>query len=94
MKNKLDELQNLCLELIDEFGLPYLIMGFKQINDRQSLFLDFSYVDLIPDPILKVLDVVVRELEWFFFESDHCVESMGELKQLIDAQLQRFLCQS
>ncbi len=74
-------------DLESDVGPEYVILALKKISDQQLLFLDFSEFTLLKEPVLKVLDTCVREIESFLFESSRAVDSTDQLKDLIPRYL-------
>lgn len=50
-------------KLFEEFGRDYLLFALRKISERQMLFLSIPHTNADFQPILKVLDIIINELE-------------------------------
>ena len=68
MCKQIEHLFSLVGELDKEFGRNYILRALKVIANRQMLFLDIP--EPSPDflPILKVLEIVINEIEEVFYK--------------------------
>ena len=67
INNQIDSLCTLINELEAEYGWDYILRALKIISNRQLLFLNIR--EPSPDflPILKVLEIVISEIEEAFY---------------------------
>ena len=92
--NRTTDIQRMQFKyLLDDIGVDvgtdYLLLALKKINDQQMLFINFSKFKLLDDPVIKVLDTIVREIEMFLFESEHAVKSQESISILINDYLSK-----
>ncbi|HPQ39896.1 MAG TPA: hypothetical protein PLV45_05935 [bacterium] len=80
-KNLLALIDDLCIE----YGPDYVMAALKQINDQQMLHLSFKGCRIPDDPILKVYEQVVGELEAVLFERHGQILKESDLKRIVDA---------
>ncbi len=75
------------IELETEFGLDYIVYAIKKIIDRQMLFIELPPVSDGFFPILKVLDLILTELEHELYRSASD-RSANEMEQAVTMILQ------
>jgi len=87
MKLLLDQLFPLIDDLSEEYSIGYVVMALKQISDQQLLHISFKDHPIQNDPILKVYDLMVEEIEAILFKPPNGISSNLELKQCIEQVL-------
>ncbi|MBN1296874.1 hypothetical protein JXA80_08825 [bacterium] len=71
------------MDLAQSIGIGYVILALKQISDQQLLHIPFRHLNLLDDPILKMYDSVVREIEEILFDPDTGIHSESELRLIL-----------
>ncbi|MBN1355910.1 hypothetical protein JXA40_06515 [bacterium] len=76
-------MRTLAVELSEEYGRSYVMFALKKIRDRQLLELDIPVDWRGFDPILKVSDAVLKELESTLFESNDGISDISQIREII-----------
>lgn len=83
-------LSSLIEGLITEYSKDYVLLALKQISDRQLTYISFADYRLLNEPILKLLELIIIELETVLFDSDIGIESHDQLVEVIQGLLLKF----
>ncbi len=87
LKTRLDHVLN---ELIRDYSEEYVLLALKQISDQQLTFISFSHFRLLNEPILKLYENIVREIETVIFDGSYGIESPEDISNVIRWSLQKF----
>lgn len=85
-------LMRLIEELHREYNAEYIMAALKQINDQQLLHISFKGYRIPNDPILKIYEQVVREIEAVLFASPDDIPSEAELRRLLEKARTHVAC--
>ena len=86
----LKHLDRLMRSLKTDCSNEYILLAVKLISDRQMAFVSFNGLRLQNDPILKLLYLIVEEIENLVFHPDFGIESNEELKAVITTLRDRY----
>ncbi len=75
-------------ELIDEYGVEYVRFALKKMNEVQEFFIPVPEDWHCFDPILKVLEIVIRELDEALYSNESGVDSMEQAKEILTGLIQ------
>jgi len=76
-------------DLVGEYGPEYVMAALKQINDQQLLYISFKGYRIPDDPVLKIYEQVVQEIEQVVFDRSGDTFSEERLRRMITAARDR-----
>lgn len=83
-------LSSLIEELVTEYSKDYVLLALKQISDRQLTYISFADYHLLNEPILKLLELIITELDTVIFDPDTGIESHDQLVKVIQEVLLKY----
>ncbi|MBN1878907.1 hypothetical protein JW823_02255 [bacterium] len=88
MTEDLGELKTRIVCLIADYRREnlgaYALLALKRISDQQMTYISFSEYSLIDEPVLKLYEIIVQELEEVIFNTHFGISSHEELKMIIE----------
>jgi hypothetical protein len=80
-------------DLQKDLGNAYVYFALKKINEQQRFFITIEIQHVDFQPVGKVLEIAIRELEDILFDNTQGIPDRDEMKELLESTINQIITQ-